>query len=199
MVTIERMQFSSDAELLGRIRAGDKSSFTALYDKYKRRLFGYCFRLMQDRQSAEEVVQTTFIKAFESIRSLDKPALFYYWLFSIARNEVYGFIRRKRSNGVVHSLEDEEEIWEMESPHDQMVQQETSELVQQLLHHLKVEYREVLVLRHFDKLSYAEIAAITGDTVSAVESRIFKARKALAKKLKPYFDEARPADRQFAD
>jgi RNA polymerase sigma-70 factor (ECF subfamily) len=75
----------------------------------------------------------------------------------------------------------------MESPHVQMVQQETSELVQQLLNQLKVEYREVLILRHYDKLSYAEIAAITGDSVGSVESRIFKARKVLAKKLKPYF------------
>ncbi len=133
-------------------------------------------------------MQTTFIKAFESIRSLDKPELFYYWLFSIARNEVYAVIRRKRGNDVVHSLEDEEDIWEMESPHVQIVQQETSEFVQQLLNQLKAEYREVLVLRHYDKLSYAEIAAITGDTVSSVESRLFKARKVLAKKLKPYFD-----------
>ncbi len=182
------MQFSSDAALLGRIRAGDKASFTALYDKYKRRLFGYCLGLIQNRQTAEDIVQTTFVKAFESIRSLDKPELFYYWLFTIARNEVYGFIRRKRSNGIVHSLEDEEDIWEMESPHVQMVEQETSELVRQLLDQLKVEYREVLILRHYDKLSYAEIAAITGDTVSSVESRLFKARKVLAKKLKPYFE-----------
>jgi RNA polymerase sigma-70 factor (ECF subfamily) len=56
------------------------------------------------------------------------------------------------------------------------------------LNQLKVEYREVVILRHYDKLSYAEIAAITGDTVSSVESRLFKARKALAKKLKPYFE-----------
>ncbi len=182
------MQSPSDAELLRKFRSGDKTSFTALYDKYKRRLFGYCYRLIQDQQSAEEVVQTTFIKAFEAIASLDKPELFYYWLFSIARNEVYGFIRHKRSNGVVHSLEDEENIWDMESPQVQMIQQETSEIVQQLLNQLKVEYREVLVLRHYDKLSYAEIAAITGDSVGSVESRIFKARKALAKKLKPYFD-----------
>ncbi|HTP13975.1 MAG TPA: sigma-70 family RNA polymerase sigma factor [Bacteroidota bacterium] len=182
------MQVSTDAELLSRIRAGDQASFTMLYEKYKRRLFGYCYRLIQDRQSAEDVVQTTFIKAFESIQTLDKPELFYYWLFTIARNEVYGFVRRKRSNRIVRSLEDEEDIWEVESPHVQMVQQETSELVQQLLNQLKVEYREVLILRHYDKLSYAEIAAITGDTIPSVESRIFKARKALAKNLKPYFD-----------
>ena len=66
---------------------------------------------------------------------------------------------------------------------------ELTEVVETYLWELKVEYREVLVLRQYDKLSYAEIAAITGDTVSSVESRLFKARKALAKKLAPYFKE----------
>jgi RNA polymerase sigma-70 factor (ECF subfamily) len=67
------------------------------------------------------------------------------------------------------------------------VRKETTEIVELVLNQLKVEYREVLVLRQYDKLSYAEIAAITGNTVSSVESRLFKARKALAKKLAPYF------------
>lgn len=181
------MQFSADVDLLSKIRAGDKRSFTALYEKYSRRLFGYCYRLIQDRHAAEDIVQMTFSKAFESLNGLDKPELFYYWLFSIARNEVYGFIRQKRSNGVVHSLDDEVDVWDTESPHTQMVQKETSELVRDVLNQLKAEYREVLILRQYDKLSYAEIAAITGDTISSVESRLFKARKALAKKLGPYF------------
>lgn len=140
------MQFSADADLLSKIRGGDKRSFTALYEKYNRRLFGYCYRLVQDRQAAAEIVQTTFIKAFESLNGLDKPELFYYWLFSIARNEVYGFIRQKRKNGAVHSVEDEEDVWDTESPHTQMVQKETSELVQEVLNQLKAEYREVLIL-----------------------------------------------------
>ena len=182
------MHVPDDAELLKNIRAGDEQSFATLYEKYKRRLFAYCYRLVQDYHSAEDIVQITFVKAYESLGTLDKPELFYYWLFTIARNEVYGSIRKKRSNGAIHALGDEEEVWDMESPHTQMVQKETSEIVQFLLNQLKVEYREVLILRQYDKLSYAEIAAITGDTISSVESRLFKARKALAKKLKPYFE-----------
>jgi RNA polymerase sigma-70 factor (ECF subfamily) len=181
------MEYSLDAELLAKIRAGDQRSFAALYEKYKRRLFAYCYRLIQHQQTAEDIVQTTFLKAHESLWSLDKPELFYYWLFSIARNEVYGFIRKNRSNGAVHSLGNEEDIWDTDSPLTKVIQKETNELVQLCLSKLKVEYREVLVLRQYDKLSYAEIAAVTGDSISSVESRLFKARKAMAKKLKPYF------------
>ena len=180
------MHFASDEDLLTRIRSGSDQAFTELYNKYRRRLLAYCYRLLQDPITAEDVVQIAFQRAFESLSSLDKPELFFYWLFSIARNEVYGRIRKTRRNGTPISIE-EEDFWADETPHDQAVRKETSEIVQLLLSQLKVEYREVLVLRQYDKLSYAEIAAITGDTVSSVESRLFKARKALAKKLAPYF------------
>ncbi|MBF8297047.1 MAG: hypothetical protein HW389_3592 [Bacteroidetes bacterium] len=180
------MQSASDQDLLSQIRSGSDQAFTELYNKYRRRLLAYCYRLLQDPAAAEDVVQISFQKAYESLGSLDKSDLFFYWLFSIARNEVYGHIRKTRRNGTPISIE-EEDIWAQETPHDQIVRKETAEIVQLFLNQLKVEYREVLILRQYDKLSYAEIAAITGDTVSSVESRLFKARKALAKKLAPYF------------
>jgi len=183
------MSFPEDKELLNQIRSGNDRAFTDLYNKHRRRLLVYCFRLLQDRIAAEDVVQVAFQKAYESLSSLDKPELFFYWLYSIARNEVYGVIRKTRKNGRVSSIDDEQDVWDEETPFELVVKTELAELVQHHLNHLKVEYREILVLRQYDKLSYAEIAAITGDTVSSVESRLFKARKALAKKLAPYFME----------
>jgi RNA polymerase sigma-70 factor (ECF subfamily) len=183
------MHFPADKELLNQIRSGNEHAFTDLYNKHRRRLLAYCFRLLQDRIAAEDVVQVAFQKAYESLSSLDKPDLFFYWLYSIARNEVYGVIRRTRKNGTISSIDDEKDIWDEETPLELVVKTELAELVQHHLNHLKVEYREVLILRQYDKLSYAEIAAITGDTMSSVESRLFKARKALAKKLAPYFME----------
>jgi RNA polymerase sigma-70 factor, ECF subfamily len=182
------MHFPEDKELLNQIRSGNDRAFTDLYNKHRRRLLAYCFRLLQDRIAAEDVVQVTFQKAYESLSSLDKPELFFYWLYSIARNEVYGVIRKTRKNGAISPLDDDTEVWDNETPHELIVKSELAELVQHHLSHLKVEYREVLVLRQYDKLSYAEIAAITGDSISSVESRLFKARKALARKLAPYFN-----------
>jgi RNA polymerase sigma-70 factor, ECF subfamily len=181
------MHFPEDKELLNQIRSGNERAFTDLYNKHRPRLLAYCFRLLQDRVAAEDVVQVAFQKAFESINSLDKPELFFYWLYSIARNEVYGVIRKARKNGTISSIDDNENIWAEETPHDLVLKNELTELVQHHLNHLKVEYREVLILRQYDKLSYAEIAAITGNSISSVESRLFKARKALARKLAPYF------------
>jgi RNA polymerase sigma-70 factor, ECF subfamily len=180
------MTHPEDAELVGRSCRGDKAAFSALYAKYRQRLFAFCYRLTAHRETAEDVVQSTFLKAYQSIATLDDHRLFYYWVFSIARNEALGHIRRQPAAGMRASLDEVDDVWDGESPHEQLVHEETHALVERLLGQLKAEYREALILRQYESLSYAEIAAITGDSISSVESRLFKARKALAKKLAPF-------------
>ncbi|MFH0988717.1 MAG: sigma-70 family RNA polymerase sigma factor [bacterium] len=185
------MQLYNDEELVSRFCAGNKESFTQLYTKYRQQLYGYCYRLLQDQDEAEDMVQSTFLKVYHNLGSLDKPELFYYWLFSIARNSIYTHLKSHRHNGKASLTEEEEHLVDTETPYEVMVKKEMSEILHLCLEELKVEYREVLVLRQIEKLSYSQIAAITGDTISAVESRLFKARKSLAKKLMPYYRERR--------
>ena len=82
-----------------------------------------------------------------------------------------------------------DEVWDTNTPQDIYAEQETAIHLEKALDHLKPEYREILILRHFERLSYVEIAAVTGDSLSAVESRLFKARKVLVKLLGPYMEE----------
>jgi len=168
------------------VTAGETAAFGELYKKYSRRLFGYCLRLLADRGEAEEVVQAAFVKALESLPRLERPERFSSWLFTIARNDVYGRFRGARKSDAADAGDD---VWDTDTPHERVIAGETSALVEGGLGRLKPEYREVLVLRHFERLSYREIAAITGSTVSSVESRLFKARKALLKYLEPYVHE----------
>ena len=92
------------------------------------------------------------------------------------------FRRRKTTNG----LDGEAElVWGEETPLEIVIGEERTKLVQRVLGKLKPEYREVLLLREYEQLSYAEIAEVTGDTESSVKSRLFKARRALARKLNP--------------
>jgi RNA polymerase sigma-70 factor (ECF subfamily) len=181
------MQILSDETIVQQVRAGNVNAFAQLYDKYKGNVYAYCHRLLQNQPSAEDAVQNTFMKAYQSISTLDDPAAFKYWLFMIARNEVYTILRKVRSNGQVKSLDDSEEIWDEHTPYSEAVQTNIVDIIQEFLGQLKTEYREVLILREYEQLTYLEIAALTGDTESSVKSRIFHARKALTKKLKPYF------------
>ncbi len=165
------------------MRSGDEAAFAQVYQQYKARVYGYCYRLLRNEQDAEDAAQETFLKVMKGIATLEKTESFRSWIFSIARNEAYTILRRtKNTNGL-----ESDELWAEETPHEELIGKETRELVRHFLNLLKPEYREVLVLREYEQLSYAEIASVTGDTESSVKSRIFKARKALTEKLKPYF------------
>lgn len=177
------MQSSTDTDLVRHIQQGESSAFVELYFRYKRNIYEYCFRLLQEKHNADDAMQNTFIKVYQRIGELKNPASFKAWLFTIARNEVYSLFRKTHNNGSL----DDEDIFDPSSPHDEVVQQEQTELVQKFLAQLKPTYREVLILLEYEQLSYAEIASVTGNSVSSVESMIFRARKALAKKLKPYY------------
>ncbi|MDE3057668.1 MAG: RNA polymerase sigma factor [Bacteroidota bacterium] len=175
----------SDVELVQRIQLNEPEAFAELYRRYRLGIYQYCFWLLQDHYSAEDATQETFIKAFKAIKNLREAARFKAWIFTITRNEVFAHLRCTKSNG----LEEERVAEEQGSPYEELVNQEQKELVQRFLGELKPEYREALILLEYEQLSYAEIASITGSSLSAIESRIFKARKSLSKKLKPYFTE----------
>lgn len=175
--------YTTDEQLVKLLQEGEASAFALLYEKYRYPMYLYCYRLLHDRQLAEDATHDAFLKIRSAIASLERAESFRAWLFQIARNEVMQHVRRWRRNGQV----DIENVWEEETLFEQYDQLETKELVQHALRMLRTEYREVLILREYEQFSYAEIANIMGTTESSVKSRIFKARKALLKKLEPYF------------
>jgi len=139
--------------------------------------------MLIDSGAAEDATQETFIKMSQNISSLQNTNAFLPWLFCIARNEVLMYLRRNKRNGI----HNDKTVWDETTPFEIVVSTETTELVKKTLQNLKSEYREVLVLREYEQLSYQQIAEITGDTESSVKSRLFKARKALTKRLKEYY------------
>jgi RNA polymerase sigma-70 factor, ECF subfamily len=179
----------TDEDLVNLVRSEDHAAFAELYDRYRERVYAYCYRLLRSEADAEDAVHNIFLKALQSVGTLDEAALFKYWLFMIARNEVYNAIRKHRRNGGVPLTSEHEGMWEEETQFEKLERKELSDLVQHGLSCLKAEYREVLMLRVFEQFSYAEIAVISGDTESSVKSRIHKARKSLAEKLRPYLKE----------
>ena len=181
------MQPPSDETIIRQVYAGEVPAFASLYERYKNDVYAYCFRLLRDAAPAEDALQNIFIKALESIRTLDDPSAFKYWLFMIARNEVYGVIRKLRSPNREKTLDESDDPWDPETPLTYAVRSNQIDIIQEQLGYLRPEYREVLLLREYEQFSYVEIAGLTGDTEASVRARIFKARKALAKRLKPYF------------
>lgn len=172
----------SDPLLLEQIRNGSEKAFTHLYDRYRHRILRYCGRLLNDRQLAEDVVQNVFIKFHTQHQSIRNGESLQRWFFTVARNDSFAELRKKRLEPLNDDI-----LWEGELPDDEFHEKERKEIVEVALQRLHMPYREIIILREYEQLSYEEIASITGTTISSVKSRLFKARKSLIEKLKPYF------------
>jgi RNA polymerase sigma-70 factor (ECF subfamily) len=173
----------SDSELIHLMCNGDRQAFADLYQRYKSAVYSYCMRMLSDKDAAEDAAHETFMKMYTNAVQLIDTASFLPWLFQIARNEVLMYLRRNKRNGQY----DEETVWDELTPYEIAISSETTEIVQRILQDLKSQYREVVLLREYEGLSYAQIAEITGDSESSVKSRLYKARKAITEKLKTYY------------
>lgn len=181
----------TEEQLAREFREGDDLAFATLYNRYKRSVYLFCLKMLLDREKARDAVQDTFLRVFEHRDQLTDPSRFRAWLFAIARNQCLSFFRSSK-------FEAGEEIdFEAvgapaeDGPDALLEQHDETEWLEKLLRQLKLEYREVLVLREYQNLSYKEIAEILGSTESAIKSRIFKARQRLFEMLRPIMRERR--------
>jgi RNA polymerase sigma-70 factor (ECF subfamily) len=173
--------------LIAAIRTAAPQANEQVYHLYAPAVRQFCERLLGGRQEVDDCVQNTFLKVCSEMRGLDRVEALPAWILTIARNEVYSIFRNRRGHLQLDDAADG--VWDPDTPHQRMENAELRDAVAASLAELLPAYREVLILREMDQYSYAEIAAITNSTVSAVESRLFKARRALARRLAPMIHE----------
>jgi RNA polymerase sigma-70 factor, ECF subfamily len=177
------MTAPSDDVLLERLRTGDRSALGEIYERYKSCLYGYCFRLLRDEADAQDAVHEAFIKLSFGIGLIMKDAAFRTWIYRVARNESLMILRRRQRR----SSTDPDTLFDDRTPQDDAEEHDAATAVHGALARLSLEYREALVLREFDGMSYDEIASLTDSSLEAVKARIFRARRALARELEDVF------------
>ena len=154
---------------------GNTRAFEGIVQKYQRPLYNLAFRMLSSTQDAEEIVQSAFVRAFESIHTFHQEKKFYSWLYRIAINESINFRKKQQWLNPIA-----EEIVTTERNQEEIVSQlETKEKVQQAIAKLKSDYQTIIILKHFQDLSYDEIGAILRIPEKTVKSRLFTARKEL--------------------
>lgn len=173
----------NDRATIAAFQEGDEFAFVTLYNRFKAPVYVFCLKLLLDEELARDALQETFLRVYENRDRLLKTAAFRSWLFTIARNQCYNVIRRDRRTVALHDADDVANA--ASTPANVLERSEQVNLVNHYLAKLKVEYREVLILREYQNLSYEEIAAVTRTTVSSVKSRLFKARRKLGTYLEP--------------
>lgn len=169
---------------LDQARRGDKVAFGKIIEAYQGPVYNLAYRMLNNSGEAEEAAQEAFIRAYTRLDSYNPNHKFSTWLLSITSNYCIDLIRKRRAIllSIDEPLPPHPSLMSEKSaaPEPQLVQNEQQELVRSLLAELAPEYREAVVLRYWHELSYEEIAEMMDTTVSAIKSRLFRARKQLA-------------------
>ena len=180
----------TDVEILAEVAAGDIDAYGKIVDRYRGRLYNFVFRFVGDRETAEDIVQETFLRAFRKREEYRAIANFSTWLFTIAGNLAKSELRRRKRWRLFSLHRDEESDTGLDLPDesfrpDRMAESSMADgLIQQAISSLPENYRQVILLRDVEGLSYQEISDVVRCPVGTVKSRVNRARLKLQQKLR---------------
>jgi len=186
-----------DRQLVERAQRGDKRAFELLVDKYQRKLGRLLSRYIRDPAEVEDVAQEAFIKAYRALPSFRGESAFYTWLYRIGINTAKNYLaalgRRAPTSTELEAEEAEnhangEQLRDINSPESMLLSKEIATTVNATIEGLPVDLRTAIQLREIEGMSYEDIARIMDCPIGTVRSRIFRAREAIAEKLRPLLD-----------
>ncbi len=177
------MDESPDRDLILRARRGEPAAFGELVRRYQTTVFNVCYRLVSERREAEDMTQETFIRAYARLEIFDLERPFAPWIRRVAANLCFN---RLSSLPAIQPEVDEERDPDdpARRPEAAYEEHERAELLRATLASLPAHYRAVIELRHYQEMSYEEIAETLHLSLSDVKSHLFRARKLLAEKIK---------------
>lgn len=174
----EEAESAEEAALIARIASGESHRYGVLVDRYQRRLWSMCLRMLGDPDEADEVVQEAFVRAWERLGEFDPAHRFYPWLFTIARNRCLNALRRRRTWGFLSlSSDDPPAVVSRDEAGARVEDQELARALEDCLAGLPDDQREAFDLRHGEGFRYAEIAAVLEIPEGTVMSRLHRARE----------------------
>jgi RNA polymerase sigma-70 factor (ECF subfamily) len=187
----------ADQLLVERVQNGDKEAFGLLVSKYQRKLVRLLSRLVRDPAEVEDVAQEAFIKAYRALPSFRGDSAFYTWLYRIGINTAKNWLvsngRRVPTTTDVasedaESYDDGELLRDVNTPERMLMSKQIGDTVNLAMEALPEELRTAVMLREIEGLSYEEISQVMDCPIGTVRSRIFRAREAIAEKLRPLLD-----------
>jgi RNA polymerase sigma-70 factor (ECF subfamily) len=178
------MDDASDRLLVEQTRGGQIDAFGDLVRRYQTSVFNVCYRLLGDPAEAEDLTQEAFLRAYRRLESYDVERPFGPWMRRVAANLCLNAMQRRVPPTVQIDEEfDRAEGEDQRSPEAAVVRRAGAESVRRALHTLSPRYRMVIELRHYQEMSYDDIAAELGLTLAEVKTRLYRARRAMARLL----------------
>jgi RNA polymerase sigma-70 factor (ECF subfamily) len=191
----------ADALLVERVKRGDARAFELLVLKYRRRIERLVARIVRDPDSVADVAQETFIRAYLALPNFRGDSAFYTWLYRIAVNTARKEAADQRRDPVISESalaqgDDENDetsraeatLTDGETPESLLAGREIAQAVNAAVEALSEDLRQAVTLREIEGLSYEEIAQVMNCPIGTVRSRIFRAREAIAQRVRPMLD-----------
>jgi len=185
-----------DAELVKRVQNGDKVAFDILVQKYQQKVVNLISRFVSDQAECYDIAQEAFIKAYRAIGNFRGDSQFYTWLYRIAANTAKNHLASRARKSPAYSVDVEEaEHYEGESglkeyanPENLLLTDEIKKTIFRAIEALPEDLKSAITLRELEGLSYEEIAEVMDCPIGTVRSRIFRARDAIDKELRPLLE-----------
>ena len=177
MVDVKDRQLS-DNELITRYRAGDAAAFEALLERYQAKVYGYIFSVVKDKETADDIFQDTFYKVVVTVNSdqYKDENKFIHWVMRIAHNLIVDYFRRNNKMPLVPNRPESDVIDNLKLPDENaehvIMRKQTSQNIRKLVRMLPPEQRRVVILRHYGKCDFKDIAARTGVSINTALGRM---------------------------
>jgi RNA polymerase sigma-70 factor, ECF subfamily len=185
VISIAKSGVLADSELVQSALAGRETSFEELVRRYQRPIAAYVYRMVGDYDAALDLTQEVFIKVYNSLTRYRAEFKFSTWIYKIAHNAAIDHLRRHtvREQSLTIGIDGERREISIESgrltPEQESERKEQRSEIESVVQLLPAAYRELIVLRHSQDLSYDEIAEVTGLPLGTVKNRLFRAREAM--------------------
>ena len=182
-LTLNNIRDFSDAELIVKAIGGREEGFEELVHRYQRPIVGYIYRMLGDYDASLDVSQEVFIKVYKSLEKYSSEYKFSTWLYRIAHNATIDHIRRNSQNLQSLETESEDGAYQMQlesslpTPEQNQERKEWKSEIESVVKCLPSAYRQLILLRHTQELSYDEIAEVTNLPLGTVKNRLFRARE----------------------
>jgi RNA polymerase sigma factor (sigma-70 family) len=176
---------TADEEAMQRVAQGDSAALALLFDRHRRRLYGFLCHMVGDAALAEDLLSETFLRVYRARGRYRQGADFVPWMLAIARNLAIGELRRQTLLSRIRLRLLREPVEEVGPAPER---DETRDKVRQALQRLPEDQRAAVVLKEYEGLSYREIADVLGCTEEAARARTYRARVALKEALREWWE-----------
>lgn len=181
-----------DDLLVKKAIGGDETAYKELVNKYEQQLFYHILKMVKNREQIEDLVQESFVKAFDNLNSYSTNYAFSTWLYRIATNHTIDYLRKKKLQtlSIDEPVKTRDGEMQMQLPDEsagtdrRIIRQQRQKMVQKAIADLPDKYRKVIEMRHMEEKSYQEIADVLDLPLGTVKAHIFRARELLYKELK---------------